>query len=105
MKSIEKRVENNEKIIIIMSLLLLCLVGGFMNLTVMATNGGKMPFYDKIEFSSQSHFSFTNFSEIRYSYLADIIPIGNRILSIGDVVMSLSLILTLINIGINYKRK
>lgn len=100
MKSIEKKLLNLEAVVISSLLLLFCLTGAFMNITVITTNDGKMPFHQDINYSSQSHFSYQNFDEIRYPYISDILRIGDNFFSVGDLIMSLSFILLLVNIGV-----
>ena len=73
--------------------LLLCMViimiGMACNFFVIRSNSMRMPFYSIYDYETETHFSYTNSSEINYWFLSDIVPIGNRLWSTGDLIMLL----------------
>ena len=73
-------------------LLFVLLIGVSCNL-IAIKNNYKMPVYNwKYDLSEvKFHFAYTNFSQVEYPYLTDIIPIADGIFSIGDLLIFLSL--------------
>lgn len=82
-------ITKKEKYLIICIIaLMIVLVGAFMNFKAIQYNNGKMPVFYQGYITSNQHFAFQDFNEIKYSYLSDIIPIGKRqIISIGDILL------------------
>lgn len=74
--------------LLIISLLVnLNFIGALLNDIVMEANGDKMPVHYHYRFVMERHFGFKEFEEVKYPYLSDIIPLGNTIFSIGDIIM------------------
>jgi hypothetical protein len=73
--------------------------GAVMNFLVITENRGKMPIaYDQIGFNyvDEDYFTFHDKDNVKYWYLADIIPVvpkGGIIASLGDVTMFISLLI------------
>jgi hypothetical protein len=65
--------------------IVIVLFGGILNSVVIEANGGKMPVIGGIP--DESHFNFIESSEVNHYLLTDIINIGSRIYSIGDLIM------------------
>jgi hypothetical protein len=90
------------------SLLNLAFIGLLLNYRVIMNNNGLMPVYisDKDYYiESNQHFVFSDKNEISYFYLADIFRIRNDFFSIGDIIITFSLILTcLMVISLSYLR-
>ena len=68
------------------------MIGMLFNFTVMTSNQGKMPVYLDFDYSDEDHFSFQNFSEVKYPYYSDIIYWYGGICSIGDILMVFAVI-------------
>lgn len=64
-------------------------VGVLFNFIAITSNAGKMPFLFEYSYSSNTHFSFQNMSEVNNSFLTDIIPVGSILYSIGDLILYL----------------
>lgn len=80
------------KHLIVVSLILnISLIGAVLNLAVISENGGRMPVYFMEEVDSEKHFSFTNFEEVKFPYLSDIIHLEGKKyyanFSIGDILI------------------
>lgn len=75
----------------ILGSIIICLVvvmyGGVFNLWAQEANGGKMPFLANYHYIDNEYFSFTFQNKPSLWFLSDIIPHGNGICSIGDVLM------------------
>ena len=67
------------------------IIGIMLNIAVIMFNGLKMPVYfskgENIFINSEFHFPFTNFNQVVYPFLADIINLGFGKFSIGDVLL------------------
>jgi len=89
--------------------LLLIMFGAGLNITAVTSNGCRMPVYTyDYNFSSNTHFTFTNRSSVNNFYLTDIINLNYVSLSIGDILIVLGLIISMylyVNpILVNYKK-
>ena len=99
-----KKIKMNEEKLIILKVanyltfiasVIIIIMGGMLNHSVIISNGCKMPVYtDEINFSnSKSHFSFTDKNAVNNFYLSDIFKIKIKnflaIFSIGDFVVLL----------------
>lgn len=79
----------------------LCGFGALLNVGVIMANEGRMPVLMDCELSTQTHFSFQNFSEVNYPLLSDIIEIKSPfssaygMVSIGDLSMLFAFFLLL----------
>ena len=63
-----------------------------LNFVVVSENGGKMPvLFQNFEFEYERHFSFSECSEVKYCYLADIFQLSSFIFSIGDFLIIFSI--------------
>ena len=86
-------ITKREKYLILFSIFVfLSLVGAGLNMTAMRHNTEKMPIYEKdkivIPINNNSHFVFSNRSEVNYFILTDIFKIsllGEGYFSIGDL--------------------
>lgn len=96
--------------------ILLILIGGVLNFTVMNSNNCKMPIKDSGGYplyNSECYVSFTSFQEVNLGILSDIIDIRTKNyihhLSIGDFIASLGglgMTILCVGKGINiWKRK
>lgn len=75
-----------------LSIIIFCissmLFGASLNYFVIESNSScKMPVLSDYSFETNRHFSFKNYSEVRYFFLSDIINIGIVIISVGDVML------------------
>ncbi|WP_124041973.1 DUF5317 domain-containing protein [Clostridium perfringens] len=76
---------------------LFILVGTFLNHIVMAANGGEMPVFPSLSYltgylkpntiSKVNDIHMIGTSTVKYKYLSDIIDIGYSVLSIGDILI------------------
>lgn len=70
---------------------LFCIViilGAMMNLFALVENGGRMPVYTNENFSTESHFSFNNSSEVRSFWFTDMVfGKSTNNISFGDIIM------------------
>jgi len=85
-----KRLRRQKKhYILLWYLTVLCMFGIFLNYTVISNNECKMPFVANYHYETDTHVSFQDKSEVKYSYLSDVIEIKlfNLIVSIGDIIM------------------
>ncbi len=92
-----KIIKYQKKIISVLVLIVLfCglfLIGVIFNTWVQKANGGKMPFklsiiYEGVySYSDDTHFSYTDNSEVKYPILTDIIKTPFGIASLGDFFM------------------
>lgn len=78
--------------------MMVCLVGAILNISVISTNGGRMPVLWEENYSSLEHFSYQNKNEVRQWFLSDIIDFGGFIFSIGDFLMIIGLLLSTITL-------
>ena len=67
--------------------------GMIFNQIVIKHNGNKMPVLSLNKYSTFTHFTFQNKSEINYYYLSDLFKFKKTIYSIGDIIMIINLIL------------
>jgi len=76
-------------VLLFISLFLICLIllGGQMNSLAISENNNKMPVLSQVKYSTQTHFSYSDPSEINYSLLSDRFSIGKWIYSLGDLLM------------------
>lgn len=83
------KIPRSEKLLIaIVFSSLILIVGITLNFLAITKNGGRMPFYTTYYSSTETHFSFTDFNEVNYPYLTDIINFPKRLyFSIGDAVI------------------
>lgn len=68
-------------------LFLILLLGSALNRTAIEENNGKMPVLTSSDYETKTHFSFQDPEEINYYVLSDIIYIGKKIYSVGDVLL------------------
>ncbi|WP_415337470.1 DUF5317 family protein, partial [Clostridium perfringens] len=76
---------------------LFILAGTFLNHIVMAANGGEMPVFPSLSYltgylkpntiSKVNDIHMIGTSTVKYKYLSDIIDIGYSVLSIGDILI------------------
>lgn len=82
------------------SLLNLAFIGGLSNLTAVSKNSGKMPVYapemNISETGSSKHFYFNYSENVNAFYLSDIFKIKNLYFSIGDIILFISFLLTIV---------
>lgn len=87
---------NLKKSLTLNNLCLLALAGAIMNLTVMVVNGGKMPIFvaksKNIIVDNSTYITFSNFSQVKYPFLADIFNIHLMVFSIGDFMFFVAII-------------
>ena len=71
--------------------LTILIIGILANFLVITENGGRMPVYtEKYSWKSNSHFTYTNESEVAYHFLTDQYKLhGSKIYSLGDILMTL----------------
>ena len=79
--------------------LIIMMMGSSMNINAIRTNDGKMPVY-KYGVETEIHKLFYNKSEVNNFYLTDIIKVDsiNKIISIGDIFLTLGFSLLIINL-------
>lgn len=68
------------------------IMGGFFNLAVITFNGGRMPVFTSNNIDTGTHFSFQNFDDVNYPFLADILSLNFIIFSVGDFLIVVSFI-------------
>lgn len=112
---LELKIQRNEIRIAMVSIMILALIGTFLNIIAVTLNNGRMPvLYENENYiiNTQTHFSYTLEQKqyINRWFITDIIPIGNRaVMSIGDLLIFLAIPLTIYaiikNIKINKKIK
>ena len=73
-----------------MIILVILIIGINFNAVVTNSNQGKMPV--KNGHSTETHFSYQNNSEVKYWYLSDIIKLPYITMSIGDMLLYISII-------------
>jgi len=88
--------ENGINTFILCIAILIMMVGMTCNFIVMMENNGKMPVISEYEYNDKYHFTYQNFSGIRYPYLSDYIRIQYSLFSIGDLIMLFAFILALL---------
>jgi hypothetical protein len=72
--------------------------GGFMNTTAVNSNGGRMPVYaPNIEYSDSTWFTYSNFDNVKFPMLTDVINIGNKYISIGDIFLYMGFFLLIVS--------
>jgi len=81
--------------------LLFCGTGIFLNFLVMSLNGFKMPVRTSTLILSDKYCMLTG--ESKLWFLADIIKISNIILSIGDIVVIIGVLVLLLNLTMDIK--
>jgi len=64
------------------------IAGSAMNVLAIKSNDFRMPVYSELNYSTDSHFSFTEKEEINNYLLTDIIPFGNWMWSVGDFLVA-----------------
>ena len=89
---------------VVLFLLIVGILGGNLNLLAASENGGKMPVLSKYSYSTSTHFTFQDSSEVTYFYLADIFKINDFIYSIGDFLIYISCFSTVILMSFFLKR-
>jgi len=72
------------------------LIGGVMNFLVYKNNDCKMPVLNINTDHSEHHMTFFNNSEVQYPYLTDRHPLFNYYFSLGDIIMSISILFVII---------
>jgi hypothetical protein len=72
---------------VIILVLVIAIVGGLSNFLAIYSNSCKMPVFNLEYEPSSGHSVFTNFSQVKYPYLTDIIKISVIYFSIGDLLM------------------
>ena len=97
----QKQEMNYKSLAYALLLLNIVLIGAVFNLLVISRNGGKMPFYTKIQFAEDNtSIPFSDFNEVEIPLFADILNIksSSKIMyfSIGDVLMVISAILLIL---------
>lgn len=98
-----------KQILFSLILVLVSIIGSFLNLFVVHSNGNLMPVYADWTWSDDDkHFIFTDKSEVNYFYLTDIIPIQlmkfKGRMSVGDILLFSAMILQ-ITMGIIHLTK
>jgi hypothetical protein len=81
------------RLMLCVALLFVSITGGILNLTVVTTNGGKMPVYceTRCAISSEKHFIYNDHEDINFFYLADNFAIGYIAFSVGDILIFASM--------------
>jgi len=96
-KTKDKIIETQRKLIItffISTIIIIFFMSGMIfNQIVIKHNGNKMPVFSLNKYSTFTHFTFQNKSEINYYYLSDLFKFKKTIYSIGDIIMIINLIL------------
>lgn len=96
----DKIIKNQQKLIISLLLVILfmlnIMIGIVGNYVVVKNNAGKMPVLSSVEYSTDTHFSFQDPSEINYYFLTDKFSFFNSIYSIGDLIMIVNFIFFII---------
>lgn len=77
-----------------MIMLVILIIGINFNAVVTNANQGKMPV--KSGYSTKTHVSYQNNSEVKYWYLSDIIKLPYVAMSIGDLLLYISLTSTIV---------
>lgn len=80
----KKIIKSQEYFMLIFAIIL---IGMLMNFVVLINNGGRMPVLDTFSWETSKHFSYQDFSEIKYPLFSDRFSFLIFIFSIGDLVM------------------
>ncbi|KKN69618.1 hypothetical protein LCGC14_0439210 [marine sediment metagenome] len=82
-KTYKKTIKN---LIYLIFTLTLFVIGCTLNFIVVSGNHGKMPIYyeSDVTYCNDYYITFDSWAEVRYEFLSDIIPIGERMASVGD---------------------
>lgn len=102
----EVKSRRNTVLLILILSILISFMGALFNTIAVQNNNCKMPVYTENIIHADSHFSFTDISQVKAFYLTDIFHIGYYFFSIGDFLMYsaiLSMILLLTYIVIKRK--
>jgi len=77
-------------------LTVIILIGATLNFHAVISNGGRMPIESPHYLETETHFTFQDKDDIKNYYLTDIINIKNLYISIGDLMLGVSLVLMFI---------
>lgn len=89
--------EMKKEILFGIFIFVLAVLGAFFNLLCVYSNNNQMPVFNS-SIDTKSHFGFIDSNEIKFSYLSDILTINKFKFSIGDSLIFLSLLLSIVNI-------
>jgi len=80
------------KQIVILFLIDIIFLGAIFNILAISTNGGRMPVKD-LGYETNIHSSYENYEDINFPIYSDRFNIGDSIVSLGDIIMFLSMLL------------
>lgn len=94
MSNLKNKLDTIKIVLIVQTIFIVLFYFALLNVSVMINNGSRMPVKTNYHINSGTHFSFTDNQDVEFWYLPDVIQIGDRLVSIGDIGMLLVIIAT-----------
>ena len=84
---------------------LFVLLGSVMNFTAIESNDCKMPIYREVinSYSSDKYVGFWDKSDVDYFFLTDRFKVGEKLYSLGDLVIYIGIGCMLLSVYLNFK--